>query len=285
MAEAAMTDDLEDLKKHIGNKHSSEDVVTASQVGRLAGALMVDHPAPNKGDAVPPGYHGVFFPGLAPLSNMRSDGQPKSGGPAPAAPLPRRRIIGVRADFLDPMRVGDDITRDTEVTDVVIKDYGAGPTVVITIRDTISTPRSVSTIEERDFLSYTEDGPGEMWPAPVMPADPSWSKTYESSPVMIFRLSASRYNSHRIHYDRDYATKVEGFAGLVVPVTLVTYLMMELVRAEAPGRPLTYFGYRSEKPVIDLGPFSAFGKLDGDFAEMWATDYEGDLAVTAEARF
>ena len=35
-----MTDELEDLKKYIGNKHSSEDVVTASQVGRLAGALM-----------------------------------------------------------------------------------------------------------------------------------------------------------------------------------------------------------------------------------------------------
>ena len=79
-----MTDELEDLKKHIGNNHNSEDVVTASQVGRLAGALMVDHPAQHKGDPVPPGWHGAFFPGLAPLSNMRTDGQPKSGGPSPA---------------------------------------------------------------------------------------------------------------------------------------------------------------------------------------------------------
>ena len=101
---------------------------------------------------------------------------------------------------------------------------------------------------------------------------------------MLFRLSASRYNSHRIHYDRDYATKVEGFAGLVVPVTLVSLLMMELCRAEAPDRPLKHFGYRSEKPVIDLGPFSVFGKLNGDSVAMWATDHEGDLAVTAEAR-
>ena len=80
-----MTDELEDLKKHIGNKHSSEDVVTASQVGRLAGALMVGHPARHKGDPVPPGWHGAFFPGLAPLSNLSTDGQPISGGPAPAA--------------------------------------------------------------------------------------------------------------------------------------------------------------------------------------------------------
>jgi 3-methylfumaryl-CoA hydratase len=279
-----MTDELEDLKKHIGNKHSSEDVVTASQVGRLAGALWVDHPSPNKGDPVPPGWHGVFFPGLAPLSNMREDGQPKSGGPAPAAPLPRRRIIGVRADFHDPMRVGDDIVRDTEITDAVIGDYGAGPTVVITIRDSISTPRGLTAVEERDFLSHAMEGPGEMWPVPLMPSDPTWSRTYESDPVMIFRLSAARYNAHRLHYDREYTTKVEGFAGLIVPVTLVTYLMMELVRAEAPDRPMQYFGYRSEKPVVDLGPFSVFGKLDGDNVNMWATDYEGDLAVTGEAR-
>ena len=279
-----MTDELEDLKKHIGNKHSSEDVVTASQVGRLAGALMVGHPSRHKGDPVPPGWHGAFFPGLAPLSNLRTDGQPISGGPAPAAPLPRRRIIGVRADFHDPMRVGDDIVRDTEITDVVIKDYGAGPTVVITIRDSISTPRGLSAVEERDFLSYTEDGPGQMWPPPVMPSEPTWSKTFDADPVMLFRLAASRYNSHRIHYDRDYATKVEGFAGLVVPVTLVSLLMMELCRAEAPDRPLKHFGYRSEKPVIDLGPFSVFGKLNGDSVAMWATDHEGDLAVTAEAR-
>ena len=80
-----MTDELEDLKKHIGNKHSSEDVVTASQVGRLAGALMVGHPSRHKGDPVPPGWHGAFFPGLAPLSNLRTDGRPY-----PAA-RPRRR--------------------------------------------------------------------------------------------------------------------------------------------------------------------------------------------------
>ena len=80
-----MTDELGDKKKHIGNKHSSEDVVIASQVGRLAGALMVDHPARHRGDPVPAGWHGAFFPGVAPRSNMRTDGQPKSGT------RPRRR--------------------------------------------------------------------------------------------------------------------------------------------------------------------------------------------------
>ena len=102
---------------------------------------------------------------------------------------------------------------------------------------------------------------------------------------MIFRLSAVRFNSHRIHYDRDYATKEEGYPGLVVPVTLVSFLMMEMCRAEAPDRPLGSFSYRSEKPVFDLGPYSVFGTPAGGSVDLWATDHENELAVTAKARF
>lgn len=279
-----MTDELEALKRHIGRSDTADDVVTASQVGRLAGALGVEHPAKNKGDPVPPGWHGVFFPGLAPLDKLREDGQPAGGGPTPPVPLPRRRIIGIRADFKDPMRIGDDIQRLTEIIDIRINDFGAGPTVVIVVRDTVSTPRGVSVIEERDFLSHAEGGPGEMWPAPQIPAKPTWRRVYEANPVQIFRMSAVRYNSHRIHYDRDYTTNVEGFGGLVVPVTLVTFLMMELCRAEAADRTVEYFSYRSEKPVIDLGPYAIFAAVDGNAVTLWAKDYLDDLAVTAEAR-
>ena len=252
-----MADDLEDIKKIIGNKSTAEDVVTASQVGRLAATLGVEHPARKNGDPVPPGWHGVFFPGLVPLSRLGEDGQPKAGGPGQGSPLPRRRIIGIRSTFHDALRVGDEITRETETMDVVIEDYGAGPTIVMKIRDSISTPRGLAVEEDRDFLSYADGGPGEMWPPPAMPDNPTWSKTYEPTPAMIFRMSATRYNSHRIHYDRDYATKVEGYDGLVVPVTLVSFLMMEICRAEAPDRPMTYFAYRGKNRLRISAPTSS----------------------------
>ena len=70
-----------------------------------------------------------------------------------------------------------------------------------------------------------------------------------------------------------------------MPVTLVSFLMMELCRAEAPERPLASFGYRSEKPVFDLGPFGVFAAPDGNGVTLWATDYEDALAVTAQATF
>lgn len=133
-----MTDNLDDLQQFVGNSETSEDVITASQIGRLAVTLNVDHPAPDKGDAVPPGWHGVFFPGLVPYERLRSDGQPSGGGVAPPVPLPRRRLVGVRGEYLDALRVGDDVTKLTEVAEIRIKNFGAGPTARVTVRETIS---------------------------------------------------------------------------------------------------------------------------------------------------
>jgi len=45
-----MTNNLDDLKQFVGNNQTSEDVITASQVGQLAVTLDVEHPARNKGD-------------------------------------------------------------------------------------------------------------------------------------------------------------------------------------------------------------------------------------------
>lgn len=280
-----MTDALDDLQKHVGNNQTSEDVITASQVGRLAVTLDVTHPAPNKGDAVPPGWHGVFFPPLVPFDRLRSDGQPSGGGVAPSIPLPRRRLVGVRGAYHDALRIGDEVTKITEVAEIKIEDFGAGPTARLTVRESISTERGLAVVDERDVLFFGDDGPGDSDQPPVLPDQASWSRTYQSDPVMIFRLSAVRFNSHRIHYDRDYTTKEEGYPGLVVPVTLVSFLMMELCRAEAPDRPLSAFSYRSEKPVFDLGPYTVLAEPDGNGAILWATDYEDALAVTATATF
>lgn len=33
--------------------------------------------------------------------------------------------------------------------------------------------------------------------------------------------------------------------------------------------------------MFDLGPYTNSGAPDGDVVQIWATDYEGELAVTA----
>jgi acyl dehydratase len=48
-----------------------------------------------------------------------------------------------------------------------------------------------------------------------------------ADPVLLFRYSALTFNGHRIHYDRDYVTKVEGYPGLIVHGPLQASLLIE----------------------------------------------------------
>ena len=119
------------------------------------------------------------------------------------------------------------------------------------------------------------------------PLESPWRRVVEPNPVLLFRFSAVRFNSHRIHYDRDYVTKVEGLPGLVVQGTLVSQLLIEMCRSELPTSQITYFSYRAVGQIYDTGPFTIAGApaADGHEAALWAVAADGKLAMTATAKF
>ena len=277
---------LEELKKAVGRSETAKDVVTAYTIGKLAATLDVEHPAPNVGDPVPHGWHGGFFPTLYRKGSMREDGQAAGGGVAPAVPLPRRRVGLTTATYHDHLRIGDEVTRKLEVLSVDIQDRGAGPLVITTTRDSISSPRGLAVVEDRSFLAFGPDGPGRFDPAPEIPSGPAWKQACEADLVQVWRLCAFRFNSHRIHFDRDYTTKKEGYAGIVVPVTLISQQMIEMCRQKSQ-RPIASFSYRSIEVVVDTGPYTIAGQpaAGGASAQFWCVNAEGRTALHAEAKF
>ena len=54
---------------------------------------------------------------------------------------------------------------------------------------------------------------------------------------MLFRFSAVTFNGHRIHYDRNHATEMEGYPGLVVHGPMIAMLLLEAGR-KTPRREL-----------------------------------------------
>lgn len=56
-------------------------------------------------------------------------------------------------------------------------------------------------------------------------------------------------NAHRIHYDEEYATAIEGLPELVVHGPLLALFMAELTRRIAPGCGLCEFDFRLRRPV------------------------------------
>jgi hydroxyacyl-ACP dehydratase HTD2-like protein with hotdog domain len=62
--------------------------------------------------------------------------------------------------------------------------------------------------------------------------------------VLLFRYSAVTFNAHRIHYDRPYAMKVEGYPGLVVHGPLVVMLLSDLLQRHRPGAQVRQFSFQ-----------------------------------------
>ena len=77
----------------------------------------------------------------------------------------------------------------------------------------------------------------------------SFERTVVPDPVLLFRYSALTFNSHRIHYDRDYATRVEGYPGLVVHGPLIATLLADLLRSEMPDVRLRRFAFTAMRPL------------------------------------
>ena len=130
--------------------------------------------------------------------------------------------------------------------------------------------------------------PGDPAPTPQKPpldGQQTWSRTIVPDDVLLFRYSALTFNGHRIHYDRQYVTQVEGYPGLIVHGPLIATLLVDLLRRSLPGAQLASFAFKAVRPTFDLHAFSVHGKpsADGKTIELWAQDHEGWLTMQATA--
>jgi 3-methylfumaryl-CoA hydratase len=192
---------------------------------------------------------------------------------------------GGRFRFLAPIRIGDAIERTSEIADIALKEGRSGPLAFCTVRHTIAAETGPCVIEEHDIVYRAAPAPGEA-PAPAQapPAGAQFGRVITPDPVLLFRFSALTFNGHRIHYDHPYATKVEGYPGLVVHGPLLAILLLDLVRRERPEARLSTFSFRAFRPAFDTGPFRLAGKPREDGLLLWAEDNAGALAMRAEAQ-
>ena len=284
-----MAESLESFKSYIGKSETATDVVTASLMVKFAATLGLENPPLDKGSPIPPGWYGGLFPASHRPDRMRTDGQASGGGIAPPIPLPRRRIGGTRVSFQEPLRIGDDVTRKTEIADIQIDDGASGAMVTVIERNSLSSKSGLCVVEERDMCMLSEaraDAAPKTTPA--VPGEAKWQQVVEPNAPLLFRFSAIRFNSHRIHYDRDYVAKVEKLPGLVVQSSLISQLLMEMCRREMPNRRMTNFDFQNLRSVYDTsGKVTLAGSpsADGREAKLWALNGEGKLSMLVTAKF
>jgi 3-methylfumaryl-CoA hydratase len=118
---------------------------------------------------------------------------------------------------------------------------------------------------------------------PAPPPVGQHRETHMSDPVLLFRYSALTFNGHRIHYDRDYVTKVEGYPGLIFHGPLQAAFIVELAAKLHGGTPPKKFVYRGLQPLFEGSEFSVNANTTADGMELWTANAEGQPTMKGTA--
>ena len=293
---------LDDLKRHVGRKETSTDVVTAAQANLLRLTFGRPEPELADGDALPPGWHVIYFTPRVATSELRPDGTPARSGVTPDMPLPRRMFAGQAFRFHRPLRIGQALRQETELTDIALKTGGTGTMVFTTVVSRIYGPDGLAVEDERRIVYREEVKAGERNQAPrrePAPTDAPWRRTVTAEPIVLFRFSALTFNSHKIHYDRQWATETEGYPALVVHGPFTQTLLIDFARDHAEGRAFKSFTTQARAPLFEGVSFELRGRPraighGGPTAkdpqtpsgcDLWAVTPEGTVAMSAQAEF
>ncbi|MEP7304473.1 MAG: MaoC family dehydratase N-terminal domain-containing protein [Acidobacteriota bacterium] len=303
------------LSDWIGRTESCADTVTVAPLAALSATLDRNDPRPVPGDRVPLLWHWLYCLPTHKQSELGADGHARLGEFLPPVPLTRRMYAGGRVEVRHPLRVGDAIERVSRIEDVREKEGRSGPLVFVKVRHHITGPDGLALIEDHDIVYAGSEKAPATSPDPQRASDSSrqsaadstgrqkaaalagggtpqsagldapWTREIRPDDVLLFRYSALTFNGYRIHYDRRFATEVQGYPGLVVHAPLVATLLADLLRRNLGETNVSAFSFRAIRPLFDGDPFFVCGRPshDGTSAALWAQDSRGVVTFEATA--
>lgn len=276
------------LADWVGRSETVTDTATPTPFAALSATLDWPSERPAPGTPLPSLWHWLYFLPLHRQSDIGADGHAKRGGFMPPVPLPRRMWAGSDFVFHQPLLIGDTLERTSTIADVQEKTGRTGNLVFVKVRHEVRRNGSheVALTEHHNIVYRAAASPDDVAPPPVLaPTHAAWSRAIVPDDVLLFRYSALTFNGHRIHYDRQYVTTVEGYPGLIVHGPLIATLLMDLLRRQLPEARVRQFAFKAVRPTFDIHPFSVHGEpsADGKTIHLWGRDHEGFLTMDATA--
>jgi 3-methylfumaryl-CoA hydratase len=283
----------------------------------FAGLIGAPAPPLETGDPLPPMWHWFTLLEHPAQAELGADGHPARGPFLPPIPGRRRMWAGGRLRLTAPIPVGAQLSARSGVAAVSVRSGRRGELAFVTVRHELSVDGAPVGVEEQDIVYRSEPdqtasrgktpAPPET-PEPSVPPVPpetpvpsvppetartpaapepsgAWRAELATDPVLLFRFSALTYNGHRIHYDRPYATQVEGYPDLVVHGPLLALLALELPRVHAPGRAVRSFGYRLIRPAFVPATMVSEAIPEGATVELTVAAKGAPPSLTATASF
>jgi hydroxyacyl-ACP dehydratase HTD2-like protein with hotdog domain len=248
---------------------------------------------PATGTPIPPAYHWIYFtpaqlPGILGLDGTDASFNPDS-------PFTRRMWAGGYVEWpgADPstsqnhfLQVGDTVTETTKLLSCVPKVMKDGNAMLVVgvEKQYHDGKDNLCLIDRRNWVFREALDPSTPAPIPKKPAELSASeldardqgklvREYNRDELQLFRMSALTFNGHRIHYDKPWATHVEGHRNVVVHGPLNLIAMIDLWRDQAVKQGLgksrdeivypRKVDYRATSPVYAGEPYRVLMNEDG----------------------
>ncbi len=268
------------------------DVFTLAQARRVAVMLGIDPHSLTFGDRVPRGWHFAMLAGETPRNTLRSDGFPGLGVAMPQLDRPRlllgQRITRFQGDIL----FGTPLRRQSSIASIAEKTGRSGPLSIVQVDHSITGAdgqdegRGVVHEQQTYYLAGLPpvgSAATEAKPTPNVPHGKTRCVTPDD--LMLFQYSALGFNTHRIHFDRDYAREVEGHPDLVVNGGLATLLATEFLRVDL-GKTLTSLSARHLAPLYVGRPLTILVTDETDAsAKVHLIDNNATLAADLQVTF
>ena len=280
-----LTDDITVLKKWIGRSEVSTQVLNPRSADHMC--MLLDRDCQfNQGDKLPLLWHWLYFIEASRHSELGYDGHPKLGSFLPPVSLPRRMWASGDLQFSKALKIGDEVIRNSIIEDIQIKQGKSGKLCFVKVKHTYHANQKecfseIHNIVYRDKSSLERTSTQSI----DLPRDFEWTTDITPDPVMLFRYSALTFNGHRIHYDRDFCTKTEGYPGLVFHGPLTATLLLDQAISRYPGIRIKGYRFKAISPIFDIDQINLFGKKTDSSIELWAATNNQRLAMQAELRF
>lgn len=277
--------DIERLQGWIGREETGSELLSPGLVHQF-NATFDRNSGTGEGEEAPLLIHLCLAQPAAPMSELGRDGHPALGGFLPPVPLPRRMWAGGEFTFHGGIRIGEEVSRHSTITDVRLKEGRSGALCFVTVQHEISA-NGRAVLSERQDIVYRDipaASQGKPLAEPAPAARGEDLRVVEPHPTLLFRYSALTFNGHRIHYDRSFCIEQEGYPGLVVHGPMQATMLCQFA-ADLRGQAPKSFAFRSLSPLFDNADFTLNAKAEGDALNLWTARINGPVAMEARAEW
>lgn len=249
-------------------KWNFKDVVSGGKLAQL-NALLPFKTLPVS-QQLPLLGHFIYLNPLSATRDLSVDGY--DSYQAPLEPFKRRLWVSGSIEQSKAVTIGlgiaieERIRRSRQIRD----------STIVEIEREISQDGDVCLKEIRKLI-YLPDKYVENYSIKQIPGEPVSHERVKLTPLDLFRFSLLTYNSHKIHYDREYAITSEGYPDLLIHGPFIVTLSMNFVRAKNPDLKISRIEYKNVNPLFVTDDLNFYINAE---RVCWITNSRGVLCYT-----